>query len=107
LWDSQTADHPENNLAKFGYIRYEGRKKFDSFYILGYLLEVIIRPLQFGKKKFQKFGEFGSRFLWNSFVYVKIIFFRLKSGENLPVKETLHDWNPLDRVWTLWIQYSV
>ncbi len=45
LWCSQCDDHPENNLAKFGCILdMKFRKnKIKSFYILGYLLELIIK----------------------------------------------------------------
>jgi hypothetical protein len=44
LWCSQSGDHPEKNLAKFGYIldMKIGKRKTESFYILGYLLELII-----------------------------------------------------------------
>jgi 5-methylthioribose kinase len=45
----QSGDHPENNLAKFGYIlfRKQGKQKkkkknTESFSIFGYLLEVIV-----------------------------------------------------------------
>jgi hypothetical protein len=52
FWYSQSDNHPENNLAKFGYNNtYEGfffKKKTESFNILGYLLEVIIRLWLFG-----------------------------------------------------------
>jgi hypothetical protein len=44
LWCSQSDNHPENNLAKFGYIiDMKIRKQIESFYILGYLLQVIIK----------------------------------------------------------------
>jgi hypothetical protein len=34
----QSGHHPENNLAKFGYILdMKNRKRTESFYILGYL----------------------------------------------------------------------
>jgi len=51
LWCNQSGDHLENNLTKFGYmINMKVGKKWKSFYILGYLLEVIIRLWQFEKK---------------------------------------------------------
>jgi len=44
LWCSQSDNHPENNLAKFGYIiDMKIRKKTESFYILSYLLQIIIK----------------------------------------------------------------
>jgi len=50
LWCSQSGDHPENNLAKFGYIldMKIGKRKTESFYILSYLLELIIKIWGFG-----------------------------------------------------------
>jgi hypothetical protein len=44
LWCSQSGDHPENKLAKFKYIldMEVGKKKTESLYILGYILELII-----------------------------------------------------------------
>jgi hypothetical protein len=41
----QSGDHPENNLAKFGYILFRKQGKpnnTESFSIFGYLLEVIV-----------------------------------------------------------------
>jgi len=44
LWCSQSGHHPENDLAKFGYmLDMKVEKKSESFYILGYLLEFIIK----------------------------------------------------------------
>ncbi len=47
LWCSQSGFHPENNLAKFGYILgYQTRKAKQnplSFCIIGYLLKLIIK----------------------------------------------------------------
>jgi hypothetical protein len=48
---SQSGNHPENNLAKFGYILdmkvgKQKRKKTDSICTLGYLLELIIKIWQ-------------------------------------------------------------
>jgi hypothetical protein len=45
----QSEDHPENNLVKFGYIvdMIVGKSQ-NPFYILGYLMEVIIRLGRFG-----------------------------------------------------------
>ncbi len=49
-------DHSENNLAKFGYIidmkvskQNKNKKNKKSFYILGYLLELIIQIWRFEK----------------------------------------------------------
>ncbi len=65
LWCSQSDNHPENNLAKFGYIiDMKIRKQTISFYILGYLLEVSIKVWQFGIFKFQKSDKFGPFFPW-------------------------------------------
>jgi hypothetical protein len=52
----------------------------ESFYILGYLLQLIIKIWQIWAIFF--FHE-------NPFVLVEIIFFSTKLGENLPVKETV------------------
>jgi hypothetical protein len=50
LWGSQSGNYPENNLAILGYIiaMKVGKKNIESFYFLGFLLEVIIRPWGFG-----------------------------------------------------------
>jgi hypothetical protein len=64
-------NHPKNNLAKFGYIidvKVGEKQKTESFYVLGYLLELIIKTWEFG-------GVF--------------FFFPLKLGENSPIKEML------------------
>jgi hypothetical protein len=72
LWCSQSGDHPENNLAKLGYILdMKVEKKQKAFYIFGYLLKLIIK----------KSWEFGELFLKKSCLSVEIIFFKLKSGE--------------------------
>jgi len=40
----QSGNHPENNLGKFGYILdIKVGQKPKSFYILGYLLELVIK----------------------------------------------------------------
>jgi hypothetical protein len=46
--------------------RYENRKKEKSFYILGYLLELIINIWQFGKEKL-KSSKCGPIFPWKVF----------------------------------------
>jgi hypothetical protein len=54
--------HTHNFLSIFGYIQdmEVGKKKTESFYFLGYLLELIIKIWQFGFYFFPlKFGEFG------------------------------------------------
>jgi hypothetical protein len=44
-------DHPENKLAKFGYIlNTKIEKQIESFYILGYLQEITIKILGFGEE---------------------------------------------------------
>jgi hypothetical protein len=91
LWCSQSGNHSQNNLAKFGCILYmKVEKKTESFYILAYLLELIIKIWWFEKNKSSKFGKFGSFFStkkilcigWNHI-------FQVKFGENLLVEETL------------------
>jgi hypothetical protein len=42
LWHNQGDDHPKINLANFGYISNMYVNKIGSFYILGYLLELIV-----------------------------------------------------------------
>jgi hypothetical protein len=50
-------------LAKFGYIiDIQVGKKIESFFILGYLLEVMIRLWRFGIFFNLNFGEFGPLF---------------------------------------------
>jgi hypothetical protein len=59
LWCSQSGNHPENNLAKVGYIQDTkmGKKK-RSFYILGYLLDLMAIQIAFSLES----DEFGSFF---------------------------------------------
>ncbi len=68
-WCSQSGDHSKNNLAKFGYIldRKVERKK-ESLYILGYLLELIIKIWQFGFFILRS-NKFGPFFPWIFFFY--------------------------------------
>jgi hypothetical protein len=61
LWRSQSSDHSQNNLAKFGYALDMKVGKKESFYILGYLLELIIK---IWKKNSSISGEFESFFSW-------------------------------------------
>jgi hypothetical protein len=63
------------------HIRYESKRKEESFFIIGYLLELIIKIWRFGKKKSSKSGEFLS------FFSMKNPLFRLESYYS--VKETL------------------
>jgi hypothetical protein len=59
IWLNYFLDESVNNLAKFGYIldvKVENKQK--PFYILGYLLELIIKIWQFGFI-FEKSGECG------------------------------------------------
>jgi len=71
-------------FARFGYkldMKVE-KKKTESFYICGYLLELIAENMAIWKKIPSKSGEFGPFFSHGkSFVKVEIIFFRLKFGE--------------------------
>jgi hypothetical protein len=60
---SQSGDHPESNLAKFGcIIDKKVEKKTVSFYILGYLLEIVISLWRFGIFKNSISGKFGPFF---------------------------------------------
>ncbi len=70
--------------------RYESRKKTWSFYIPGYVLELIIKIWQFEKKIFKIWQIWVIFSMKNPLYWLKIIFFRSKSGENSPVKETLN-----------------
>ncbi len=82
MWCSQSGDHPENNLAKFGYILdMKGGKQTESFNILGYLSELIKRMWWFDFKQFtfSKLFEFETSFPrkflrigWNHIFQVKI-----------------------------------
>ncbi len=60
LWCSQTANHSENNLAKFGYI-YESRKKEEGWLPTGTHHQ---NPAVWKKKKSPKSGKCGSFFPW-------------------------------------------
>jgi hypothetical protein len=74
----QSGNHPENNLAKFGYILdMNAGQKPKSFYILGYLLELVIKIWRIWAISFHE----------NSFALDKIIFFKSKIEANSPVKE--------------------
>jgi len=76
LWWSQSGDHPENNLSKFGYILdMKLAKKTESFDVLGYLLEFIIKLWRFGFLSSSKSGDFGVFSQEKSFVEVEIVFF--------------------------------
>jgi len=69
LWCSQSGNHSQINLAKFGYILdVKVGKKTELCYILSYVLELIIKIWQIKKKILQKFGEFGSFFPWKFLV---------------------------------------
>jgi hypothetical protein len=67
LWCSQSGDLPENNLAKFGYVidMKFGRgkkKKTEFFYVLGYLLELIIKIWRFLELFFFKIWQIWGYF---------------------------------------------
>jgi len=67
---SQSGDHPENHLAKFVYIldmKSKEPKNKESFFIIGYLLELLMKIWQ-KKFKSSKYGEFGHYFHEKSFV---------------------------------------
>jgi hypothetical protein len=52
-----------NDLAKFGHMnQYGSRKKSKSFYMFGYLLELIKKNLTIGKKKIEIWLIFGPLF---------------------------------------------
>jgi hypothetical protein len=69
LWCSQSGNHSQINLAKFGYILdVKVGKKTELCYILSYVLELIIKIWKIKKKILQKFGEFGSFFPWKFLV---------------------------------------
>ncbi len=85
--------YPENNLAKFGYIldtKVEKKRKKESFYVLGYLLELIIKKCDdldlFLFKIWQNLGYFF--FHEKSFCISQNHVFEVEIGKNLPVKET-------------------
>jgi hypothetical protein len=80
-WCTPNAHHWENNLAKFGYVLDTKVEKKELFYILGYLLELIIKICWFGKNSWTS-PQFRSSFPWKSFLKFDIIFFGLKFGKN-------------------------
>ncbi len=86
LWCSQSDDHPENNLAKLGYI-YESKRKEEGWLPTGTYHQ---NPAVWKRKKnLQNLANLGHFFHEKSFVEVKIILFKSKFCENSPVKETL------------------
>ncbi len=67
-------------MAAFGYILdTKVEKHTESFYILGYLKDIIITILGFGGKNLANLGHF---FHEKFFVYAGIIVFKSKFGEN-------------------------
>ncbi len=75
LWSSQSGDHPENNLVKFGDkkdMKIDQKKKQNP---LKFLITSWYYPSKSGnlEKYSVKFGEFGSCFFHEkSFVWVEI-----------------------------------
>jgi hypothetical protein len=61
--------------------RHESKKKVESFYILGYLLEGTYD---------ENLANLDKIFHEKSCVWVKIVFFKSKFRKKLPVKEILH-----------------
>jgi hypothetical protein len=52
-----------NDLVKFDHMyQYGSRKKSKSFYMFGYLLELIIKNIMIGQKKFEIWLIFGPLF---------------------------------------------
>ncbi len=86
LWHTQSGHHSQNNLAKFGYILdNKSRKKRESFYILGSLVEFNHTNWKIKKKPFQNLANlcqfFPSEILcigWNHF-FKETRLFRLSS----------------------------
>ncbi len=68
LWCSQSDNRSENDLAKFGYILNTKANYFffktESFYILGYLLELIKKNPTIWKNILQNLANLGHFFLW-------------------------------------------
>jgi hypothetical protein len=52
--------------------------KKESFYILGYLLDLIIKLNDFEKENLQNLANLGHSFHEKSFIYVEIIFFQVE-----------------------------
>ncbi len=68
--------------------KYGSRKKSKSFYIFGYLLELIIIIWRLVELFFRNLANLGHFFRGKSFLQVEIIFSRQGFGENSPGKET-------------------
>ncbi len=84
MWCSWSGDHPWGTW--FNQIwphtrRYESRKKTESFYILGYLLELIIEIRQFGFYYFWNLANLSHFFSMKNPLYRSKPYF---SGGNLP-----------------------
>jgi hypothetical protein len=74
LWSSQSGHHSQNNLAKFGYILdMKVGKTRESFYILGFLLQLTHKSLAIWKKIPAKSCKFEAFFSMRNPLY------RLKS----------------------------
>jgi len=72
MWCSQSDNRSENDLAKFGYILNTKANYFflktESFYILGYLLELIPKKSDNLKKYSSNLANLGLFFNEKSFV---------------------------------------
>jgi hypothetical protein len=75
LWSSQSDDHLENNVVKFGYIIDEDKKKYSL-----YIIELNIKVSQF---TFFSFKTFESLFHGKSFAYLEIKLICSKVGRNV------------------------
>ncbi len=81
MWCSQSDDHSENSLAKYGY-NYTWKQKNESFYILGYLLELNIKS-----------GEIGSFYEEKSFSMDQNHTFQVEIWQNFAKKKKNHHWS--------------
>ncbi len=87
LWWSQNGNHPENNFSQIWLHTKVGRekKRQEFFYIVGYLLELIIKNLAIWNSISSKFGKSGSYFFHEK--SFEIIVFQVEIWQNFGTKK--------------------
>jgi hypothetical protein len=75
---SWSGDHPNDDLARFGYTL--AMKVGKKTHILGHPLELIIKIWRFWFFSLRNLANLGPLFSWKILWYVEIIFFRSKFG---------------------------
>jgi hypothetical protein len=87
LWYSQSGNHQETNLAKFGYTLDMKVGKNRILLCFWQPTGTYDQKISIQEKKNWNLAIFGHFFHEKSTLLIEIIFFRSKFGENSPVKE--------------------